>query len=165
MDAVFRLAEDSDSAAIIQIIGDCYAMYENCILDVDLEEPELRAPKTLFAAKGKVMWVLEKNDLVIGCIGISDPNYTTGEQELLKLYLDPKQHGQGLGKELVGFAIKNAIELQSRKLVLWTDARFDTAHKMYESFGFIRAIETRDLNDISNTSEYFYSLNLEPAHV
>jgi len=161
----FRAAEDSDSAPIIKIIGACYALYDNCILDVDLEEPELRAPKTLFAQKGKTMWVMERDAKVVGCVGLSDPDYQTGEQELLKLYLDPAEHGQGFGKELAGFAIKTAVELQCRKLVLWTDTRFKTAHKLYESFGFVRGDETRDLNDISNTSEYFYSLNLESAHV
>ncbi|MGB0843126.1 MAG: GNAT family N-acetyltransferase [Alphaproteobacteria bacterium] len=165
MNFSFRPAEDTDSEAMIHIIGACYALYDNCVLDVDLEEPELRAPKSLFAEQGKTMWVMTLDGKVVGCVGLSDPNFQTGEQELLKLYLDPDEHGQGLGKELAGFAIKTAVELLCRKLVLWTDTRFETAHKLYESFGFIRAKETRDLNDISNTSEYFYSLNLEPAHV
>lgn len=156
----FRPAEDTDSEAIIKIVGDCYALYPNCILDVDLEEPDLRAPKTLFAEKSKTMWVLESGDQVVGCVSLSHPNYETGEQELFKLYLDPSQHGQGLGRELLGFAVKHAVELQSKKLVLWTDTRFEVAHRLYESFGFIKAPETRDLNDISNTTEYFYSLRV-----
>ena len=40
MNPEIRLAEDTDSEAIIQIVGLCYALYPNCILDVDLEEAE-----------------------------------------------------------------------------------------------------------------------------
>jgi putative acetyltransferase len=47
-----RAARDSDAGGLISLIGDVYAEYPGCILDVDGEEPDLRAICSAYAAKG-----------------------------------------------------------------------------------------------------------------
>jgi len=41
---VRREVSDADSAALIELITTCFAAYPGCVLDVDGEEPWLRAP-------------------------------------------------------------------------------------------------------------------------
>ena len=52
--AQLRPARDSDSAGVIALIGRVFAEYPGCVLDVEAEEPELRAPATHFDR----FWVL-----------------------------------------------------------------------------------------------------------
>ena len=49
---------------------------------------------------------------------------------------------------------------EARSLILWTDTRFEDAHRLYDRLGFIRAGHTRALNDGSNTIEYHYAKDL-----
>lgn len=154
-----RPAADSDADAVIAIIAACYALYDNCVLDVDAEEPELRAPHSAFAAKGTDFRVAtDATGRLIGCIGLSEP-----KRELIKLYLDPACHGQGLGRQLAQSVIDDARRSGWAELTLWTDTRFTAAHRLYEKLGFVRGPETRDLNDLSDTVEYHYRLQLTSA--
>ena len=41
MGVKLRLARNADSEGVIDLIARVFAEYEGCVLDVDLEEPEL----------------------------------------------------------------------------------------------------------------------------
>ena len=43
---------------------------------------------------------------------------------------------------------------------LWSDTRFDLGHKVYEALGYRRTGESRELHDISMTTEWKFSKSL-----
>lgn len=56
-----REARDGDADGLISLISACYAEYPGCVLDVDGEEPWLRAPATATAARRGRLWVAESS--------------------------------------------------------------------------------------------------------
>lgn len=157
-DIVIRSARDEDSEGLIRLISNAFSEYPGCILDVDVDMPELRKPATTVKAESGRWWVAELNGAVVGSIAV------TPEQEkiveLKKLYVSPLARRRGLGAHLVALAESEARSRDARSLFLWTDTRFEDAHRLYDRLGYIRAPGTRALNDGSNTIEYHYSKDL-----
>jgi len=153
-DVLFREAQDDDAEAIIALVAAAYAEYPGCILDVDGELPELRAPASSHRALGGNFWVAERREKVVGCIGWNPVE--DGTVELLKLYVDPEARGGGLGRRLVGIVCAEARKGGAARVELWTDTRFQSAHRLYELLGFQRDPGTRQLDDLSRSVEYHY---------
>lgn len=153
MPVTYRKAVDQDAEGLIALVDKCYAGYEGCILDVDEEEPQLRYIATFFAEKNGEFWVAELDGKIVGSIG-----YTFKDTvfELKHLYVDGDVRRQGLATNLCNFVEEAAVSRKTEKIVLWTDTRFQEAHKLYENRGFVGKVETRELNDLSNTTEYYY---------
>lgn len=148
-----RPATDADSAGVIGVIGRAYAEYPGCVLDVDREEPALKAPASSFDR----FWVVEDEGQVAGCVALAsgDP------AELKKLYLDARLRGRGLGRRLIELVEQAALAGGSRGIELWSDTRFTTAHAVYARCGYRRSGRTRELQDLSNTTEYHFEKSLE----
>jgi GNAT superfamily N-acetyltransferase len=148
-----RPARDSDSAGVIAVIGRTYREYHGCVLDVDADEPELRAPASSYDG----FWVLERADEIVGSCGYwlkeADGSLAL---EIQKVYLNADLRGRGLGRLLIETLENRAAELGVDRLTLWTDTRFETAHAVYERMGFRRTGQTRELRDRSNSREYQY---------
>ncbi len=152
MSAALRVAVDADSAGIIELIDSCYKEYPPNILDVDAEEPELRTPASSYPA----FWVIENEDkAVVGCIALQvrEPQKRI---ELKKCYVHSSERGQGLGRELV-----QAVEDWARangypEVELWTDTRFKLAHRVYTALGYQPSGRTRELHDLSETTEFHF---------
>jgi putative acetyltransferase len=150
--ARIREALDGDSAGVIAVIARAYAEHPGCVLDVDREEPALRAPASSFDR----FWVVEQGGRVGGCVGLA-----FGEPaELKKLYLDARLRGQGLGRELIALVEETARAHGARRIELWSDTRFTTAHAVYERCGYRKTGRTRDLHDLSNTTEFHFEKEL-----
>ena len=128
-----RPATDDDSAGVIDLIARVFAEYPGCVLDVDREEPELRTPASSFDR----FWVVEENGTVVGCIACA-------------------LHG-----DVVELVEATAHDHGARIIEFWSDTRFVTAHAVYEHFGYSRTGRTRDLHDLSNTTEYHYAKRLQ----
>ena len=77
--------------------------------------------------------------------------------EICRVYVDPGLHGAGLGHALLDLAEGHAIAAGADRLVLWSDTRFDRAHRFYEKRSYVRHGAVRVLNDISNSLEYGYA--------
>lgn len=60
--AALRPVRDDDAEALQVLIRTCWDAYPGCILDIDGEEPWLRAPATASAAKGGQVWVVPAPD-------------------------------------------------------------------------------------------------------
>jgi putative acetyltransferase len=146
--AKVRPARDADSAGVIAVIARVYAEYPGCILDVDREEPALKTPASSFDR----FWVVEEGGRVGGCVGLAfgDP------AELKKLYLDARLRGQGLGKELIALVEAEARAAGAQRIELWSDTRFTTGHAVYVRCGYRKTGRTRDLHDLSNTTEFHF---------
>ncbi len=69
----------------------------------------------------------------------------------------PSPHGAGLGHRLLDEAEAHARAAGATRLVLWSDTRFDRAHRFYEKHSYVRHGPIRVLDDISNSLEFGYA--------
>jgi len=147
---------DADSAGLIALIAGCWAEYPGCVLDIDGEEPWLRAPATAYAGKGGTLWVVESDGEVVASVGLvpaaGGPRLAEGE--LKSLYVARAGRRRGLGAELVG-VVEAAARLGGMAVLrLWSDSRFGAAHRLYERLGYRRTGRSRELHDLSGTTEH-----------
>ena len=156
MKAVIRLVQDGDAEGLIRLIDVCWSAYEGCILDVDAEEPQLRAMRSHFDALGGEYWVVEGADGEIAAAGGWAPAADPAGIELCKLYVLVELRRHGIARRLVGMAEAAARRRGSCFVELWSDTRFLEAHAFYEALGYRRTGRTRDLNDLSNTTELHF---------
>jgi oligopeptidase B len=156
-DLLRRPVRDSDSAALIQLITACWDEYPGVVMDVDNEEPWLRAPASAYVHKQGLFWVVEQHGQVVACVG-----YVPHEDsaELKSLYVAKTARRRGLGAELATLVESTAVERGARSITLWSDTRFEDAHRLYERLGYHRTGARRDLHDLSNTTEYEFARNL-----
>jgi GNAT superfamily N-acetyltransferase len=149
-----RPARDTDGAAMIALIWACWSTYPGIKMDVDGEMPELRTLATYYAGLGGTLWVADANGQVVGMIAVHPLDPPTWE--ICHVYVEPSLHGCGLGHALLDGAERHTIAAGAERLVLWSDTRFDRAHRFYEKRSYVRHGPIRVLNDISNSLEYGY---------
>jgi putative acetyltransferase len=53
-------------------------------------------------------------------------------------------------------AEREAAAAGAHFIELWTDTRFADAHRLYERRDYIRGAETRELNDVSRSVEFYF---------
>jgi N-acetylglutamate synthase-like GNAT family acetyltransferase len=150
---VIRAAADADAKGVIDLIARVYAEYPGCVLDVEREEPGLLAPASAFDG----FWVLEDAGRVVGCAAIA---FHSGFAEMKKVYLDRAWRGRGLGRRLVETVEEAARRRGARRIELWSDTRFATAHAVYERLGYVRTGRVRELHDLSRTTEIHFAKSL-----
>jgi putative acetyltransferase len=152
-----RDALDSDSERLIRLIGEVFAEYPGCVMDVDGEMPHLRRPASAFAGWGGRFWVAEQDGQVVACVGLAAHD---GTAELKHLYVAATSRRRGLGGRLCELVEAEARRRGLGRIDLWSDTRFLDAHRLYESRGYVRGPWTRDLHDLSRSVEYLYSKSL-----
>lgn len=158
LEPAIRDARDDDKAGLIDLIGATFAEYPGCVLAVDEELPELRHIATSFAAWQGRFWVAERAEHIVGCIGLT-PAHEPGGVELKKLYVAARERRSGLGGRLTDRVVSEARARGARFIDLWSDTRFEPAHRFYENRGFTRNGITRALHDLSDTVEYYFRRN------
>lgn len=154
-DAMIRSGVDGDAEGFIALIGACWAEYPGCVLDVDAEVPELRALASYIWDKGGALWTAERAGQVVGLVGTYPEDQ--GAWAISRLYLDRSLRGTGLADRLLDRAEAHAIAANARRLALWTDTRFERAHRFYERRSYVRSGPIRALADLSNTIEFHYT--------
>jgi putative acetyltransferase len=152
---VIRDARDDDASGLIALIGGVFDEYPGCVLELDHEMPQLRAVATAFTAEGGRFWVAELDGGVIGCGGIAPAKDPAGA-ELKHLYVAKRARRAGLGTRFVALIEDEARRRGSSFVELWSDTRFEDAHRLYERLGYTRSAHTRELNDLSNTIEFHF---------
>lgn len=160
-----RAARDSDAVGLITLISDVYAEYPGCILDVDQEEPDLRAISSAYADKGGQFWVAVDglDERVVGCIGWSPSRDRSrpGWLELRKLYVARSCRRRGLASALSEHVEAAARARSAPGIELWSDTRFEDAHRFYAHRGYERQGTVRQLFDLSHSSEYLFIRRLQ----
>lgn len=149
--ALIRAATDADASAIIALIWRCWSGYPGTVMDVEGEEPNLRAPASYYLHRGGRLWVTPD----VSGMAATRPR-TGAEWEICRMYVHPDRHGTGLGHALLDVAEAHAAGQGAVRLVLWTDKRFERAHRFYEKRGYRRFGQPRALHDKSGTVEYCY---------
>jgi putative acetyltransferase len=151
-DVLIRDGADGDSWDVIGLVAACWSEYPNCVLDVDGEVPYLRAVASAFAGWGGRFWVAEDGGRAVACVGCA-PGGTPDELELRMLYVGRRWRKRGLGERLAALVEAEAEARAATSIVLWSDTRFEDAHRLYERLGYTRG-PTRELHDLSKTVEY-----------
>jgi predicted GNAT family N-acyltransferase/N-acetylglutamate synthase-like GNAT family acetyltransferase len=174
-----RPVRDDDGPAVQRLIGAAWAEYPGCVLDVDGEEPWMRAPATAYTGdrdparyRGR-MWVVEDRvveDRVVegedaGRAGLLAASVAVRETapgwvELKSLYVAAGARRRGLGQALVFLVEREGRRRHAQVVELWSDTRFSDAHRLYERLGYRSAGRTRDLQDLSNTTELHFTKEL-----
>jgi putative acetyltransferase len=151
-----RPVSDKDSQALIELIGVTWSEYPGVVLDVDREEPWLRSPASYYSEHGGSFWVAVGDDGALhASIGIRPaPDEAV---ELKSLYVAAAGRRGGLGSGLVRMVEDEAAGLGARRIVLWSDSRFIDAHRLYRRLGYWPTGESRELNDLSSTTEYGFA--------
>lgn len=144
-----RPATDSDAPQIIKLIGEVWAEYD-CVLDTSVEEQYLLTPAEYFHAHRGEFWVVEENEKIVatGAVQMHD---ATAELKSLYVHRDFRRHG--LGQTLTEMAMDFARDKGATEMIMWSDTRFEAAHRLYERLGFARE-GTRKLQDLNNTTEF-----------
>jgi GNAT superfamily N-acetyltransferase len=151
---VLRAGRDADGPDLIALITECWLEYPGCVVDIDGEVPELHALASYFAATGGALWVGDVAGRVVGMIGTRPLG--AGEWELCKLYAYASQRGTGLARNLYDTMLAHIRQQGGQAIRLWSDTRFERAHRFYEKLGFVRQPGVRELHDLSNSLEYEY---------
>lgn len=158
-----RPGRDADAAGVIALIVACWSLYPGCVLDVDGEERHLRVLASYYADQGGALWVAERGDTIAGMIATKPLG--DGTWEICKVYVSPDLHGGGLGHALLDQAEAHAIGAGATRLALWSDTRFDRAHRFYEKRSYVRSGPIRVLHDVSNSLEFAYAKPVEGIEV
>jgi len=90
----------------------------------------------------------------VGSAGVDRVDAETAE--LHRLYLDPQMRGRGLGDALVETILGWCRDHGVKRLVLWSDTRFQHAHRLYRRHGFRQTGERVLPEDVNDTAEYHF---------
>jgi GNAT superfamily N-acetyltransferase len=137
------------------VISVCWSEYPSIIIDIDAEMPELRALASHYAGKGGALWAADADGQIVGMIGVVP--HSDGAWEIVRLYMLPPYRGTDLAPRLLAIAEAHARAAGATRLVLWSDTRFDRAHRFYEKHSYVRHGSIRVLHDISNSLEFGYA--------
>ena len=146
-----RVGTAEDAAAVVELIGRVFAEYR-WIWDPPREVPDLLAFSDHYVEPRGAFWVVADHGRVVGSVGVE--RLEDGVAELHRLYLAPDRRGQGLGEALVEQVLDWCRARAIGRLVLWSDTRFEHAHRLYLRLGF-RQHGARTLpGDINDSREY-----------
>jgi GNAT superfamily N-acetyltransferase len=140
-----------DAPGVIALIGRVFAEY-GFIYDPPTEVPDLRAFDRHYQAPKGEFFVVREGGLIVGSVGVERLGVHTAE--LHRLYLDAHLRGRGTGRALVGAVLDWCRAQGMSRLILWSDTRFDLAHRLYTRTGFRQTGERNLAGDINETREY-----------
>ncbi|MCZ8187538.1 MAG: GNAT family N-acetyltransferase [Beijerinckiaceae bacterium] len=161
-----RPARDEDAQDLFGLLALCFAEYPGCYVDPHEDLPDLVRPghwleRTRPGPDGRsvplggAFLVLEDARGRI-CASIAYDLPEPGTAELHRLYVRPDCRRQGIAARLVLHVEALARSDEARRMILWSDTRFTSAHGLYGRMGYEASGATRDLGDISRTSEYHF---------
>lgn len=85
---------------------------------------------------GKIFLLKTEDDEIIGTVGLLPQSKDT--VEIIKLAVDKKYKGFGLGKYLMVEILKKAHELEFKKIILYTNSKLKVAIILYKKLGFVQ---------------------------
>jgi GNAT superfamily N-acetyltransferase len=155
--SAIREGRDSDAAGFIALIDACWREYPGCLMDLDGEVPELRALATYVAGKQGRLWAAEDEARKVVGMVATYPLGADRAWEVGRMYVDRAHRGSGLAGRLLRGAEEHARAEGAQRIVLWTDTRFEPAHRFYEKNSYVRSGSIRVLDDVSKSLEFRYT--------
>lgn len=146
-----RPVRDADSGQLIRLIDACWSEFPGCVLDVSKEEQWLHAPATAYHDFRGEFWVADDGGVLLGSSGFRPLSERVAE--LKGVYVAASARRQGLASVLVKQAEQAALNAGFSDVHAWSDTRFTGAHSLYLRLGYTQTGRTRELGDISNSTE------------
>jgi putative acetyltransferase len=134
-----RRARDSDGPAVAALVRRALRAFRLRFDPGGIDRP-LHTPGSSFRGPGARFWVLESGHRVIGTVAIARRDSRTCE--LMKMYLEARFRGLGLGRRLLRVALAFARRAGYRRVVLETHTRLKAAAALYGRAGFRLARRT-----------------------
>jgi ribosomal protein S18 acetylase RimI-like enzyme len=111
-------------------------------------EPYTEADVAEWMDGGRLL-VARDGDAIVGAVVVSAPGAggwasRGGEGDLIRLAVDARARGRGIGRGLASRCVELAREAGWPGLALWSRPGQTTAHRLYESLGFVRAPEREE---------------------
>ena len=146
-----------DVAGVIDLIGRVYAEY-GFSYDPPSEVPDLFAFEAHYEGPHGAFFVMREADWIVGSVGVERLDATTAE--LHRLYLDAGLRGRGMGRALAEAVIAWCRASSITHLILWSDTRFEHAHRLYTRMGFEQTGERVLPDDPNQTREYRFERSM-----
>jgi len=150
---VIEPARAADAPGVIALIGRVFAEY-GFSWDPSFEVPDLLDLERHYGGAAGAFWVARLDGQVVGSVGVG--RLPDGRAELHRLYLDATLRGRGVGRALVEAVLEWCRSAGISRLTLWSDTRFDRAHRLYEGMGFKQTGERELPDDPNQTREFGY---------
>ncbi len=144
-------AARADAPAVVDLIGRVYQEYAFVYVP-EVEVPDLFRFDQHYAAPRGAFFVVREGKVVVGSVGVE--RLDAGSAEVHRLYLDARLRGRGTGRALLERVLEWCRAQNIPRLILWSDTRFDQAHRLYERMGFQRTGERVLPDDLNQTREY-----------
>jgi putative acetyltransferase len=149
--AIFDVASRADVPGGIALIGRVFAEY-GFVYDPTTEVPDLLDFERHYGPPQGGFFVLRQGEVIAGSVGIE--RIDTATAELHRLYLDAAHRGRGTGRALVETVLDWCRTREVSHLVLWSDTRFEQAHRLYDRMGFRRTGHRTLPGDVNDSREY-----------
>jgi GNAT superfamily N-acetyltransferase len=147
-------ATAADVPEIVALIGRVYAEY-GFVYDPRVEVPDLFEFDAHYAPPHGAFFVARNAATIVGSVGVE--RLADGRAELHRLYLDAELRGRGSGRALVEAVLAWCRARRIAELILWSDTRFDLAHRLYLRMGFTITGERTLPDDANDTREYGFT--------
>jgi GNAT superfamily N-acetyltransferase len=144
-------ATAADAPGIVALIGRVYDEY-GFVYEPGVEWPDLFDFDAHYAPPRGGFFVVRAGDVIVGSAGVE--RLDERRAELHRLYLDAGQRGRGTGRALTETALAWCRERGIAEIILWSDTRFDLAHRLYTRMGFRLTGERTLPDDPNQTREY-----------
>jgi GNAT superfamily N-acetyltransferase len=154
-----RPVEDIDAEGVIELYDACWGEYEGMILDTEVEMAHLHHVATHFSSLNGRAWVVESDgsQMEKGIVGsVAWRPWDERRVELQMLYVLPRARRNGIASYLVRMVERDVADAGYPDLELWSDTRFEDAHRLYRSLEWSQPDETRYLGDLSESWEYHF---------
>lgn len=149
-----RPVRDKDGPELLALLGRCFAEYDGVVLEPEGIDADLNHYASVLEKAGGEGYVVDRGEEIVAlvaCVPCGEDRF-----ELKRFYMDRDLRGSGMASRLLQLVEERARTYGARSMELWSDTRFERAHRFYEREGFIKQAHTRALDDSSNTIEYQY---------
>lgn len=174
-----RPATQADAAAAAAVVHAVFDEY-GFTWEAEGYHQDLYHLGTYYLARGHRFWVAEQAGRVVGTVALERfPCPIPGlDGEILlqggllriggcdcsldRLYVHPDARKQGIGLSLVQTVLSEARALRLTRLEIWSDKRYQEAHRLYQQAG-ARIVGERICNDPDLSPEWGLQLILESS--
>ena len=146
-------ADRLDASGIVALVARVFAEY-GFVFDPATEVPDLVHFENHYEPPRGAFFAVRDGGLIVGSVGVEQLDPATAE--LHRLYLDAYLRGQGTGRALVEEVLGWCRARAVSRLVLWSDTRFEQAHRLYERMRFRQTGERTLPDDVNQTREYLF---------
>lgn len=171
-----RQATNADVAHVVRVIKSVYDEY-GFAWEEDGYHADLYDLEAAYTAIGDTFYVAEWEGHVVGTGALELFDVIPAETDAIvqkgdflriggtdcsieRLYVHPDGRRKGVGRALMQQVIDDAIAKGRSHMEIWSDKRFEDAHRLYEKFG-ARVVGERICDDPDESPEWGLSLGLK----